>query len=112
LIFLSGFNLAKYDEWLFTILVSPTLCLDCGEKTGGLTEEIPRQHWIAIKYSTRHRTTSSTKVVRMRNLDLGQTKIKISGIEVSNLCSGAYHCRRVSIPKPWNGHQGTENGHN
>lgn len=42
-----------------------------------LTEEQPRQHWIAIRHDTVHRHPASTKIVRMRNFDLGKTTAKI-----------------------------------
>lgn len=45
-----------------------------------LTDEIPRQHWIAIPNSTRHRTSQSVRVVRMRNIELGKTKIKMDKV--------------------------------
>lgn len=44
-----------------------------------LTEEIPAQHWIAIEHGTVHHATFPTKVVRMRNLELGKTIIKVGG---------------------------------
>ncbi len=59
------------------------ICLTSALAIYGLTEEIPRQHWIAIRNSTRHRAADSTKVVRMRNLEMGKTKIKMSGITLS-----------------------------
>lgn len=45
-----------------------------------LTEELPRQHWIAIPHGTRHRAGATVKVVRMRNITLGQTTLDIDGI--------------------------------
>jgi predicted transcriptional regulator of viral defense system len=45
-----------------------------------LTEEMPSQHWIAIRNETRHRAMTNTKVVRMRNLTLGKTTIKIGKV--------------------------------
>lgn len=47
-----------------------------------LTEEIPRQYWIAVRNSTRHRADSSTKIVRMRNLELGRTQARIGKIAI------------------------------
>lgn len=59
------------------------ICLTSALAVYGLTEELPRQHWIAIRYSTRHRASASTKTIRMRNIDLGRTSIKIGGIDVA-----------------------------
>ena len=56
------------------------ICLTSALDIYGLTEEIPRQYWIAIRNSTRHRAPPIVKVVRMRNFDLGKTKIKMSGV--------------------------------
>lgn len=59
------------------------ICLTSALAIYGLTEEIPRQHWIAIRNGTRHRAPASTKVIRMRNLELGKTKIEMSGLTLS-----------------------------
>ena len=45
-----------------------------------LTEEQPRQHWIAIRHDTVHHHPPSTKVVRLRNFDLGKTTAKIGAV--------------------------------
>ncbi len=41
---------------------------------------MPLQNWIAIRNETVHRAMPNTKVVRMRNLTLGKTTIKIGSI--------------------------------
>ncbi|OGT45363.1 MAG: hypothetical protein A3E83_00005 [Gammaproteobacteria bacterium RIFCSPHIGHO2_12_FULL_41_20] len=56
------------------------ICLTSALSLYRLTEEMPSQHWIAIRNDTVHRAMPSTKVVRMRNLTLGKTKIKIGNI--------------------------------
>lgn len=56
------------------------ICLTSALSLYHLTEEMPSQHWIAIRNDTLHRAMPSTKVVRMRNLTLGKTKIKIGNI--------------------------------
>lgn len=58
------------------------ICLISALALYGLTEEIPRQHWIAVANSTRYRTDSTVKVIRMRNIDLGKTEITIEGVKV------------------------------
>lgn len=45
-----------------------------------LTDEMPSQYWIAIRHDTIHRPGQFTKVVRMRNLELGRTSITVDGI--------------------------------
>lgn len=56
------------------------ICLISALSLYHLTEEMPSQHWIAIRNDTVHRAMPSTKVVRMRNLTLGKTKIKIGNV--------------------------------
>lgn len=56
------------------------ICLTSALCLYDLTEEMPSQHWIAIKHGTIHRGKPPTKVVRMRNLELGKTAIKIGNI--------------------------------
>lgn len=60
---------------------SGVICLISALSLYHLTEEIPRQHWIAIRNSTRHRGVDDIKIVRMRNLVLGKTTIKIDGVQ-------------------------------
>ena len=48
-----------------------------------LTEEIPRQHWIAIRSTTRHRGGPMIRVVRMCNLTLGKTQIDVGGMPLT-----------------------------
>jgi predicted transcriptional regulator of viral defense system len=47
-----------------------------------LTQEIPRQHWIAIKNTTSRHFNPMVKVIRMRNHVLGKTVIDIDGVVV------------------------------
>lgn len=56
------------------------ICLTSALSLYQLTEEMPSQHWIAIRNDTIHRGMPSTRVVRMRNLTLGKTKIKIGNV--------------------------------
>jgi predicted transcriptional regulator of viral defense system len=56
------------------------ICLTSALSLYHLTEEMPSQHWVAIRNETVHRAMPNTKVVRMRNLTLGKTTIKIENI--------------------------------
>lgn len=58
------------------------ICLTSALALYELTDEIPRQHWIAIRHGTRHQANVSVKVVRMRNYTLGKTSIDIEGTAV------------------------------
>lgn len=53
------------------------ICLTSALLLYNLTDEMPSLHWIAIRNDTVHRAISTTKIVRMRNLKLGKTTIKI-----------------------------------
>ncbi len=56
------------------------ICLTSALSLYHLTDEMPSQHWIAIRNDTIHRALPTTKVVRMRNLTLGKTTIKIGDV--------------------------------
>jgi len=56
------------------------ICLTSALSLYHLTEEMPSQHWIAIRNETIHRAMPTTKVVRMRNLTLGKTTIKVGNV--------------------------------
>jgi predicted transcriptional regulator of viral defense system len=60
-----------------------TICLTSALALYELTEEIPRQHWIAISHGTSHHASSMVKIIRMRNHTLGKTVIDIDGAVVS-----------------------------
>lgn len=58
------------------------VCLVSALALYDITEEIPRQFWIAVNHKTRHRADRSTKVIRMRNIELGKTEIEIAGTKL------------------------------
>ena len=47
-----------------------------------LTDEIPRQHWIAIPHATTMPKRLHTKCIRFRNMKLGKTKLRIGREEI------------------------------
>lgn len=47
-----------------------------------ITDEIPRQYWIAISHSTSVNRGASVKIVRFRNMSLGKTTVDLGGIQV------------------------------
>jgi predicted transcriptional regulator of viral defense system len=47
-----------------------------------LTEEIPRQHWIAISHSTSAKAKDHLKIVRFRNMKLGRTEVELDGLMI------------------------------
>jgi predicted transcriptional regulator of viral defense system len=58
------------------------ICLISALAIYGLTEEIPRQHWIGVRHGTDVVSQPQLKIVRFRNLTLGKTTIKLDGIIV------------------------------
>jgi len=56
------------------------ICLTSALSLYHFTEEMSLQHWIAIRNETIHRALPTTKVVRMRNLTLGKTTIKVGNV--------------------------------
>ena len=59
------------------------ICLISALALYELREEIPRQHWIAIKNTTSRHSDPMVKVIRMRNHTLGRAVIDIDGVVVS-----------------------------
>jgi len=47
-----------------------------------LTDEIMREYWIAVPHTTTAPQRSNTRIIRMRNITLGQTEVKMAGQEV------------------------------
>ena len=82
-----GANAPTIDDFRWEDLVEAmqrvkegVICLTSALSLYHLTQEMPSQHWIAIRNETVHRATLTTKVVRMRNLTLGKTTIKIGNV--------------------------------
>ncbi|MCX6990304.1 MAG: hypothetical protein NTX49_04490 [Chlamydiae bacterium] len=48
-----------------------------------LTDEIPREHWIAVSNSTSIAKDNRVRIVRLRNVELGKTKINLNGIHIA-----------------------------
>ena len=70
-------------------LVYTTLSISNGVITGisalaiyGLTEEVARFHWIAVPNATSKGDRPNLKLVRVRNIELGRTTIKMGDVDV------------------------------
>lgn len=57
-----------------------TVCLVSALSLYEMTEEIPRQHWIAIPHGTSRQVSGNIKIVRFRNAELGKTTFKIGEV--------------------------------
>src|SRR3990167_900201 len=85
-----GANASVADDFRWEDLIEAmqrekdgVVCLTSAFSLYHLTEEMPSQHWIAIRNDTVHRAMPNTKVVRMRNITLGKTTIKVGNITLS-----------------------------
>lgn len=58
------------------------VCLVSALAIYGLTEEIPRRHWIGIRHGTSVKRNALVKIVRFRNFELGKTTIEIEGVRM------------------------------
>ena len=66
----------QWEDLILTAKSIPKgiICLTSALAIYDLTEEIPRFHWIAVSNSSRAPRRKGVKIVRMRNLELGQIK--------------------------------------
>ncbi|MDN3505989.1 MAG: type IV toxin-antitoxin system AbiEi family antitoxin domain-containing protein [Simkaniaceae bacterium] len=55
------------------------ICLISALAIYDLTEEIPRQHWIAIRHGTSIKKTKDLKIIRYRDVQLGRREIELEG---------------------------------
>lgn len=69
----------KYEDLILTSksISEGVICLISALTLYELTDEIARAHWIAVSNQTRAPRRSGARIVRMRNMDLGRTKITI-----------------------------------
>ncbi|MDN3504713.1 MAG: hypothetical protein P0S95_03960 [Rhabdochlamydiaceae bacterium] len=55
------------------------ICLISALAVYNLTEEIPRQHWLAIRQQTSYKKSPDINITRFRNFNLGKTEITLEG---------------------------------
>ena len=58
------------------------ICLISALAIYEITEEIPRQHWIAVSHRTSIKKRPGVKIVRFRDINLGQVKMNLGGVQV------------------------------
>lgn len=78
----SDTNLKVDFKWEDLVLASNSIkngivCLVSALAIYELTDEIPRRHWIATPHNTSAPRRKGVKIIRMRNLELGKTTIKL-----------------------------------
>ncbi len=74
-------------KWEDFVLVTKSIsngvvCLISALALYELTDEIPREHWIAVSNETRAPRRKGAKIIRMRNIDLGQIEIEIGSEKI------------------------------
>lgn len=74
----------KYEDLVLISKSIPegVICLISALTIYELTDEIARAHWIAVPNQTRAPRRSGTRIVRMRNMELGKTKTTIGSVTV------------------------------
>lgn len=80
---LSGVDL-DFEELVLTTVGIPhgVICLISALCYYHLTDQIMREYWIAIPNAERSPKRPHTKIIRMRNMSLGQTTIQIGNYKV------------------------------
>jgi len=58
------------------------VCLISALAIYDLTEEIPRQHWIAIRHGTSVKTIKGIKIIRYRDMKLGRAEVELEGTKI------------------------------
>lgn len=69
-------------QWEDLIVIAKSIpqgivCLISALALYELTDEMPREHWIAVPHSTTAPKRDHTRIVRMRDIDTGKTMYKI-----------------------------------
>lgn len=58
------------------------ICLISALAIYDLTEEMPRQFWIAVKNGTSMKRPKEYKIIRLRNMHIGKTTLELEGVSV------------------------------
>ena len=77
----SAFRFEDLIEAVYSVK-GGVVCLISALAVYELTEEIPRQHWIAIRHDTSVKTKRGVKILRYRNITLGKTEITLEGVKI------------------------------
>lgn len=58
------------------------ICLISALAVYDITDEIPRQHWVAVPHGTSIDRGPNVKIVRFRDMALGKTTVDLGGVQV------------------------------
>ena len=74
----------KWEDLFITVKSIPNgvVCLISALDIYDMTDEIPREHWIAIPHATTAPKRSKTRFIRTRDIELGKTEIKIGSEKI------------------------------
>ena len=74
----------KWEDLFITVKSVPKgiVCLISALDIYDMTDEIPREHWIAIPHATTAPKRSKTRFIRTRDMKLGKTEIKIGNEKI------------------------------
>ena len=69
----------QWEDLFYAVKSIPSgvVCLISALAIYELTDEIPRAHWIAVPHAARAPKRKMAKIIRMRNMNLGKTDIKL-----------------------------------
>jgi predicted transcriptional regulator of viral defense system len=69
----------QWEDLAFVAMSIPNgvICLISALCYYGLTDQIMRQFWIAIPHASKSPQRPKTRIIRMRNIELGQTEIQL-----------------------------------
>lgn len=74
----------RWEDLIVTILTIPkgVVCLLSALAIYELTDEIPREQWIAVPNSMTAPRRKNIRSIRMRNMTIGKTTIKLGDVEI------------------------------
>jgi predicted transcriptional regulator of viral defense system len=74
----------RWEDLIETVNSVPhgVICLISALAIYDITEEIPREHWIAVAHATSIYREGKVRIVRFRNMELGKTEMNLGGIQI------------------------------
>jgi len=74
----------EWEDLAFVTLSIPqgVICLISALCYYGMTDQIMREFWLAVPHSSKAPRRPNTRIIRMRNISLGQTKIRMGQLQL------------------------------
>lgn len=74
------------ESWIDIVAIANkidgVICLISALNFYGLTDEFMKEYWIAVPHDHTGLNISNTRIVRMRNIEMGVIKVKVCNIDV------------------------------